>query len=109
MAYMGDICVKSGSYTDQQGQEKNRYEKIGAWFQDDQGRISINISMIPLLPPSNDGRPGFYASLFHKQGQQGQAQGQRQQPPAQQPPVQQRQQQPPNRFQQPPDDTNVPW
>ena len=75
MAYSGDICVKTGSYTDAQGQSKNRYEKIGAWFTDDQGRISINISMIPLMPPDPNGKPGFYASLFHKQGQ-----GQQQQP-----------------------------
>lgn len=89
--YMGDICVSTGKYTDQQGQQKNRYEKIGAWFQDDQGRVSIKVTMIPLLPPDPNGNSGFFASLFAKQDG-----GRQQQPPAQnRPPAQQGQQQPP--------------
>jgi hypothetical protein len=96
---MGDICVSSGSYTDKQGQQKNRWEKIGAWFQDDQGRISINVSMIPLIPPKKDGGIGFWANLFT---QQNNGQGQQQQPqgqPAPQPQQQQPQGQPAPRQQ----------
>ncbi len=84
MAYSGDICVSTGSYTDKQGNNKNRYEKIGAWFTDDQGRISINISMIPLIPPKKDGGIGFWASLFTAQSNH-QGQTPQQQAPAPQP------------------------
>jgi hypothetical protein len=92
---MGDICVKTGVYTDSQGNEKGRYEKMGAWFQDDQGRISVLITMIPLMPPLESGKGGFFASLFPAQNNnrgaghsQGQGQGQQQN----RPPVQQQQQ-----------------
>jgi len=93
MAYMGDICVTMGSYTNQQGEKKNRYEKIGAWFQDEQGRISGNINMIPLIPPKKDDGTGFWFSLFTDQKNKGQ--GQHQQAPQQQAPAPQQQQQAP--------------
>ncbi len=70
--YMGDICVTTGKYMDNQGRERSRFERIGAWFQDDQGRISIKITMIPILPSSGD-NAGFFASLFPKQNGQVQA------------------------------------
>jgi hypothetical protein len=88
MAYMGDICVVTGKYTDNQGQSKNRYEKIGAWFQDGEGRISIKVTMIPLIPPSKEGDSGFFASLFHQQDNGKKAAPAPQQQPQQQPPAQ---------------------
>lgn len=87
--YMGDACVITGSYTDENGNNKNRYNKVGAWFQNNEsGAISVKLEVLP-MPSEN----GCWISLFRKQNgnqNQGQPQQQRQQPPQQrqQPPQQ---------------------
>jgi len=46
--YMGDVCVGTGKYTDQSGQEKIRYVRIGAWFESDQGHLSVKLDALPM-------------------------------------------------------------
>jgi len=84
--YMGDVCTITGKYNDQQGNEKNRYLKVGAWF-DNEGRISVKLEAIPLPDPNGN----VWLSLFLRQddntNQQQpapQQQQQRQAPPPQQ-------------------------
>lgn len=90
--YMGDVCTITGKFQ-QNGQEKNRYLKVGAWF-DNEGRISVKLEALPL--PDQNGN--VWLSLFLKQDdKQQQQQPQRQQPQHQQPQQQQQQQQRYNR------------
>lgn len=86
--YMGDVCTITGKYNDQQGNEKNRYLKVGAWF-DNEGRISVKLEAMPLPDPNGN----VWLSLFLRQDdgnqqqpapQQQQQQQQRQAPPQQQ-------------------------
>ena len=51
MAYMGDVCT-GRKYKDQQGQDKTKYTKIGAWFENDQGQLSIKLDALPM--PDDD-------------------------------------------------------
>lgn len=74
--YMGDVCTITGKYNDQQGNEKNRYMKVGAWF-DNEGRISVKLEAIPLPDPNG----GIWLSLFLRKDDD---QQQQQQPPRQQ-------------------------
>lgn len=60
--YMGDVCTITGKYTDQQGNEKNRYMKVGTWF-DNEGRISVKLEAIPLP----DEKGNVWMSLFLRQ------------------------------------------
>lgn len=84
--YMGDVCTITGKYNDQQGNEKNRYLKVGAWF-DNEGRISVKLEAIPLPDPNGN----VWLSLFMRQDDNSnqqqpapQQQQQRQTPPPQQ-------------------------
>ena len=43
-----DLVAVTGTYTDRNGQEKKRYQKCGAAFTDDQGRISIKLEALPI-------------------------------------------------------------
>ena len=86
MAYMGDICT-GRKYVDAQGQEKMKYTKIGAWFENDQGQLSGKLDALPM--PDEKGE--CWIKLFVPQPQDGQ---QAPPPQQQQPPQQQRAQQP---------------
>jgi len=84
--YMGDVCTITGKYNDQQGNEKNRYLKVGAWFHNE-GRISVKLEAIPLPDPNGN----VWLSLFLRQDDNSnqqqpapQQQQQRQAPPPQQ-------------------------
>lgn len=81
---MGDVCT-GRKYQDNQGQEKTKYTKIGAWFENDQGQLSVKLDALPM--PDEKGE--CWLKLFVPQPQDGQ-----QAPPQQQPPQQQRAQQP---------------
>ena len=79
-----DVVVSTGTYTDQQGQEKKRWMKIGAVFTDQEtGNMSIKLDALPMPKES-----GTWLKLFRKDNQQ------QQQPQQQfnQPPVTQQQQ-----------------
>ena len=84
MAYMGDVCT-GRKYQDNQGQEKTKYTKIGAWFENDQGQLSVKLDALPM--PDEKGE--CWLKLFVPQPQDGQ-----QATPQQQQPQQQRAQQP---------------
>ena len=99
--YIGDICVSDGEYTDQQGQTKKRWQKVGAAFKNEYGKISFKLDYMPM---SNDFSGWF--NIFEKDQQ-----NTMQQNPApvhfsqpstgfnQQAPVQQPQTMNPNQFQ----------
>jgi len=84
--YIGDMCVRTGTYEDANGQKKGRYEKLGPMFEDDQGRISFLLTMVPLTNFGDNG--GVWCSFFPKRDQNQQAQ-----PPQQQQRQQQQKQQ----------------
>ena len=87
MAYMGDVCVVTGTYQDQQGQEKARFAKIGSWFENEQGQLSVKLEALPLPDPKGE----VWLKLFAKKDdqQQAPAQQQQQQRPQRQAPAQQ--------------------
>lgn len=62
MTYAGDLCYIQGKYKDQQGVEKNRYVKCGAYFSDGE-RTSIKIELIPV---GIDPKFGLFLSMFPK-------------------------------------------
>lgn len=74
--YKGDVCVITGCFQDQNGNRKNRYNKIGAWFQDAQsGAISVKLDVLP-MPRIKQGGQGeieqaCWLSLFESQPQGG--------------------------------------
>lgn len=45
-----DVVATIGKYTDHQGNEKKRYQNVGAAFEDDKGRLSIKLDTIPITP-----------------------------------------------------------
>ena len=74
-----DIAVKTGEYTNAQGDVKGRYENIGSLMQGNEGQFLIlkrtfNIAGVP----NPDNKDSVIASLFEprQQGQQGQQQSQ---------------------------------
>lgn len=82
-----DIAVKTGSYTDGQGQQKNRYMNIGAVMQGENGSFILLDPMVNLAAaPREPGKDRVICSLFEprQDGQQA-APAQRPQAPAQRP------------------------
>lgn len=101
--FMGDVCARVGTFQ-KDGQEKPRYLKVGSWFQNDQGQISIKLLAMPLAPDPQSG-VGCWLSLFHQQETNAPAPA-----PRQQPQQQQRQHQAPRPSSQPAQyDDNVPF
>ena len=84
--YIGDMCVRSGSYKTLDGNDKGRYEKVGTMFENEQGQISMLMTMVPLCNFGKEG--GVWLSFFPDKGKQQQPQ---QQQPQQQPQQQQQQ------------------
>jgi len=93
-----DVCVKTGSYTNQQGEPKNRYENIGTVMQGDDGGqfMLLKTTFNPAGVPNPENRDTVMCSMFTPQNQQ--AAPSQQQAPMQQQPAQpaygQQQQQP---------------
>ena len=46
--YYGDLCYSNGEYTDNEGQTRKRWNKAGAVFQQDDGRLSIKFEAMPV-------------------------------------------------------------
>lgn len=71
-----DVLATIGKYTDREGNEKNRYHKMGIALTQDDGRMSIKLESIPVGPEWSG-----WANLYPKredgagQGGQGGAQG----------------------------------
>lgn len=45
-----DLVATVGEYTDRSGETKKRYQKCGAAFTDEQGRISLKLDALPVSP-----------------------------------------------------------
>ncbi len=43
-----DAVCTIGKYTDRQGNEKKRYVNVGSVFEDEQGRLSLKMDVIPV-------------------------------------------------------------
>lgn len=93
-----DLAVKTGSYQDNQGQTKNRYQNIGAVMQGDNGPFLLLDPLINLAAvPREPGKDRIIVSCFEPK-----VEGQ----PAQAAPQQRASQQ---RPQPPVDDMDVPF
>lgn len=65
---ISDLAVKTGSYTDQQGQAKGRYENIGSLMQGDDGMFLIlKRTFNPAGVPNPDDKDSVIVSCFEKQ------------------------------------------
>lgn len=70
-----DLVVKVGSYTDRNsGQEKGRYESIGALMQSDDGSMFVMLKRTfnPAGVPGNADRDSILVSAFDPQPRDGQ-------------------------------------
>lgn len=67
-----DASVKTGSYTNNQGETKNRYENIGSVMEGDNGPyLMLKRTFNPAGVPGNADRDSLIVSLFKPQdGQQ---------------------------------------
>ena len=74
-----DLVVKTGSYTNGQGEQKNRYENIGSMMQGDNGPFMIlkrTFNPAGVINPEN--KDSLIVSMFEpNNGQQGGGQQQR--------------------------------
>lgn len=69
-----DVTVKTGEYTDGQGNTKGRYENIGVMMQGDNGPyLMLKRTFNPAGVPDADNRDTVLCSLFEPKGQQQQA------------------------------------
>ena len=55
MAATHNLCVKAGEYTTHDGQQRNRWQRIGLVFKHDDGGTSIKLECMPLGLPDWDG------------------------------------------------------
>ena len=84
-----DVTVKTGSYTDAQGQPKGRYENIGVMMQGDNGPyLMLRRTFNPAGVPNEDNRDTVLCSLFEPK-EQNQQPAQQQAPQYQSPQYQQ--------------------
>lgn len=72
-----DLALKTGSYTDRNGEEKGRWKNIGSVLQmDDGGKvILIDRSFNPAGVPFRDGSDQIMVSMFPPKDQQQQSGG----------------------------------
>lgn len=68
-----DAAVKTGEYTDRNGEQKARWLNVGAVFENDRGQLSLKLEAVPV----GDGWNGW-VSFFEprdpqQQGRQGNA------------------------------------
>jgi len=77
-----DLAVKTGTYTDGQGQEKGRWMPVGALMKGDDGNefLLLNRTFNPAGVPQTDGRESVIVSAFPVRDQQGGGQSQPSQP-----------------------------
>jgi len=77
-----DLVIKTGEYTDRNGETKGRYENIGAIMQGDNGHyMMLKRTFNPAGVPCDPQRDSILVSMFEpKQNNGQQGQQQRQQP-----------------------------
>lgn len=74
-----DAVVKVGSYTNSQGEQKNRYENVGSVMQGDSGQFLIlKRTFNPAGVPNPDNKDSIIVSMFEPQNQQSNQQSQQQ-------------------------------
>lgn len=80
-----DIAVKTGTYQDQQGQEKGRWQNVGALMKGDDGGEFVILQrwFNPAGIANPDSRESVVLSCFPLKDKQQTQQSQPQQPPAQ--------------------------
>ena len=79
--YPKDLAVKTGSYTDNQGNQKNRYENIGKVMQGQDGLyLLLKKTFNPAGVHTEPGKDMIVVSVFD-QREKGDAPPQRQAPP----------------------------
>jgi len=84
MAKKYDLSVKTGEYTDRDGQTKGRYMNIGVMMETDKGPyILLNRTFNPAGVPGNADRDNIMVSLFEPRDNQSQAPAQQRQAPVQ--------------------------
>lgn len=90
-----DLAVKTGTYTDSEGNEKGRYENVGKVFEDDNGGrfITMKRTFNPAGVPVAPGKDSIILSIFPAK-ERGSAQGQQQRPQQQRPQQERTSQQP---------------
>lgn len=69
---IGDVCVSTGSYKDNNGQDKTRFTKLGVLVQSDKGNFSIHLDAVPVgvVYRAKEGDSGIWLSVFAKQERQ---------------------------------------
>jgi len=71
MAKLYDVAVKTGSYTDNSGATKNRYENIGVMMEGDNGPyLMLKRTFNPAGVPGNADRDNIICSLFEPRDNQ---------------------------------------
>lgn len=76
-----DLAVKTGSYTDRDGNEKSRYLNIGAVFEGEKGPYAVmSATFSPAGVPRKDGSDSIMVSLFAPR-EEGQGQQKQKAPP----------------------------
>lgn len=68
-----DLCIKTGEYTDRNGETKARWLNIGTVFRHDDGGSSIKLDCLPVGVPDWAG----WVSVFKKKPREDQPTGQR--------------------------------
>lgn len=85
MQKLYDAVVKTGSYTNSQGEEKARYENVGSVMQGDNGQFLIlKRTFNPAGVPNPDNKDSIIVSMFEPKDQQNNQQQQQQAPQQQQ-------------------------
>lgn len=72
-----DLAVRTGSYTDRQGNEKGRWQNVGALMRGDDGGefVILHRWFNPAGVPNPDNRDSVLVSAFKPQDRQDQQQG----------------------------------
>jgi hypothetical protein len=92
MQKLYDAVVKTGSYTNSQGEEKARYENVGSVMQGDNGQFLIlKRTFNPAGVPNPDNKDSIIVSMFEPKDQQNNQQQQNRAPQQQQGGYQQQQ------------------
>lgn len=81
---LGDLAVKTGSYANRDGEQKNRYENIGALMQGDDGRyyILMKRTFNPAGVDVEPGRDMLLVGVFEERSEGDRQPPQRRQPAA---------------------------
>ncbi len=67
-----DLCIKTGEYTDRNGEQKGRWLTIGTVFRHDDGGSSIKLDCLPVGIPEWSG----WVSVFKRKPREEPGQGQ---------------------------------